>query len=188
MIVGIEGTIEHKEPTFVHVNTNGLIYEVFISLHSYGAITSDRVKLYTSHIIREDAQLLYGFIEKSEKVLFERLVKISGVGPRVGMAICSTFSASQFGEVIALGDINRLKKVPGIGPKSAGRILVELNGFDVELISSTDAPKSLAFSQASEALESLGFKKDKISKALSACSGDDTGSLVKEALKLLQTI
>jgi len=58
MIVGIEGSIEHKEPTFVHVNTSGLIYEVFISLHSYSAITGDRVKLYTSHIIREDAQLL----------------------------------------------------------------------------------------------------------------------------------
>ena len=81
-----------------------------------------------------------------------------------------------------------MKKVPGIGPKSAGRILVELNGFDVELITTSDAPKSQAFAQASEALESLGFKKDKISKALSACSGDSTASLVKEALKLLQTL
>ena len=96
MIVGIEGSIEHKEPTFIHVNTNGLIYEVFISLQSYSAITSERVKLQTSHIIRQDAQLLYGIIEKSEKVPFERLIKISGVGPKVGMAICSTFSASQF--------------------------------------------------------------------------------------------
>ena len=85
-------------------------------------------------------------------------------------------------------DINGVKKVPGIGPKSAGRILVELNGFDVELLSSSDEPKNQSYSQASEALESLGFKKDKITKALSACSGNDTSSLVKEALKLLQTI
>ena len=94
MIVGVEGTIEHKEPTFIHVNVNGLIYEVFISLQSYAAITKERVKLHTSHIIREDAQLLYGFVEKSEKLLFERLVKISGVGPKVAMAICSTFSGT----------------------------------------------------------------------------------------------
>ena len=187
MIVGIEGIIEHKEPTFVHVNTNGLIYEVFISLQSYGAINSERVKLFTSHIIREDAQLLYGFIDKSEKVLFARLIKISGVGPKVGMAICSTFSAQQFGEVIALGDINRLKKVPGIGPKSAGRILVELNGFDA-ILSEQDAASNPEASQASQALETLGFKKEQISKALSSCSATDTSGLVKEALKKLQKL
>lgn len=187
MIVGIEGSIEHKEPTFVHVNTNGLIYEVFISLQSYSALTQARVKLYTSHVIREDAQLLYGFIEKSEKILFERLIKISGVGPKVAMAICSTFSATQFGEVIALGDINRLKKVPGIGPKSAGRILVELNGFDV-ILSDQGSTSNPAFSEASQALESLGFKKEQISKTLSSCSATDTAGLVKEALKKLQKL
>jgi len=187
MIVGIEGTVEHKEPGFVHVNTNGLVYEVFISLQSFGALNSARVKLHTSHIIREDAQLLYGFIEKSEKVLFERLVKISGVGPKVAMAICSTFSASQFGEVIALGDINRLKKVPGIGPKSAGRILVELNGFDA-ILSESSSSANPAASEASQALEALGFKKEHIAKALSACSATDTSGLVKEALKKLQKL
>ncbi|MDA3945143.1 MAG: Holliday junction branch migration protein RuvA [Helicobacteraceae bacterium] len=187
MIVGIEGTIEHKEPTLVHVNTNGLVYEVFISLQSYGAITGERVKLHTSHIIREDAQLLYGFIEKSEKVLFERLVKISGVGPKVGMAICSTFTASQFGEVIATGDITRLKRVPGIGPKSAGRILVELNGFDA-VLSEEGSMANPAASEASMALESLGFKKEQIAKVLSICSATDTPGLVKEALKKLQTL
>ena len=187
MIVGIEGSIEHKEPTFVHVNTNGLIYEVFISLQSYGAISSERVKLFTSHVIREDAQLLYGFIEKSEKVLFERLIKISGVGPKVGMAICSTFSATQFGEVIALGDINRLKKVPGIGPKSAGRILVELNGFDA-ILSEQGTMSNPASSEASQALETLGFKKEHIAKVLSSCSANDTAGLVKEALKKLQKL
>ena len=166
MIVGIEGTIEHKEPTFVHVNVNGLIYEVFISLQSYAAITKERVKLHTSHVIREDAQLLYGFIDKSEKLLFERLVKISGVGPKVAMAICSSFSAAQFGEVIAGGNIAALKKVPGIGPKSAGRILVELNGFDAVLLEQGGASVNPAASEASMALESLGFKKEQISKVL----------------------
>lgn len=187
MIVGLKGVIEYKEPTFVHIEVSGVIYEVFISLQTFSALPKEQVKLFTSHIIREDAQLLYGFLEVSEKKMFERLIKISGVGPKVAMAICSTYTPIQFANVINNKDINGVKKVPGIGPKSAGRILVELNGFDVELVSSNE-PITRSFSEASEALESLGFKKDKISKALSACDGEDTASLVKGALKLLQTI
>jgi Holliday junction DNA helicase RuvA len=188
VIVGVRGKVIYKEPAFVHIDVSGVVYEVFISLQSFSALNSDEVKLFTSHIIREDAQLLYGFLEISEKKLFERLIKINGVGPKVAMAICSTYTPSQFGVVINNKDINGVQRVPGIGPKSAGRILVELSGFDVELISSSE-PKNLAVSQASEALESLGFKKDKISKALSSCSGsNDTATLVKEALKLLKTI
>ena len=185
MIVGIEGAIEYKDPSLVHLNVHGLVYEVFISLHSYGAISSDRVKLFTSHIIREDAQLLYGFFEASEKVLFERLIKISGVGPKVALAICSTFTPSQFAAIIAANDITGLKRVPGIGPKSAGRILVELSGFDVELVQQS-TPQSLASGEAAQALESLGFKKEQVAKVLAQCSSDDTASLVKEALKKLQ--
>ncbi len=188
MIVGLKGKIEYKEPSFAHVDVNGVIYEVFISLQSFSALNSGDVNFFTTHIIREDAQLLYGFLDISEKKLFERLIKISGVGPKVAMAICSTYTPLQFANVINNKDINGVKKVPGIGPKSAGRILVELNGFDVDLISSTGKPKNHSFNEASQALESLGFKKDKISKALSECSNKDTASLVKEALKYLQTI
>ncbi|MBU1658813.1 Holliday junction branch migration protein RuvA [bacterium] len=187
MIVGLKGKIEYKEPAFVHVEVSGVVYEVFISLQTFSALSNNEVKLFTSHIIREDAQLLYGFLDVSEKKLFERLVKINGVGPKVAMAICSTYTPSQFAAVINNKDINGVKKVPGIGPKNAGRILVELNGFDMELIS-VATPQNRAFSEACEALESLGFKKDKIIKALGTCKSDDTASLVKEALKLLQTL
>jgi Holliday junction DNA helicase RuvA len=124
----------------------------------------------------------------SEKLLFLRLIKISGVGPKVAMAICSTFSTGQFASIIAANDISGLKRVPGIGPKSAGRILVELNGFDVELVSSTQGSVSSASTEAALALESLGFKKEQIASALSSCDGDDTASLVKEALKKLQKL
>ena len=189
MIVGVNGNIVHKEPSFVHVNVNGLVYEVFISLQTFGALGKNEVSLFTSQIIREDASLLFGFIDMSEKKMFSRLIKINGVGPKVAMAICSTYTPSQFATVVNNKDVNGVKKVPGIGPKSAGRILVELNGFSEEILASGDTPSaSLAFSEATEALESLGFKKDKISKALSACEGDDTASLVKGALKLLQTV
>ena len=189
MIVGVHGKIIYKEPSVVHVNVGGIVYEVFISLHTFSALPKEDVSLFTTHIIREDAQLLFGFIDMAEKKMFARLIKINGVGPKVAMAICSTYTPSQFATVINNKDVNGVKKVPGIGPKSAGRILVELNGFDAEILGdNTSSSSSLAFNEASEALEALGFKKDKISKALSACEGDDTASLVKGALKLLQTI
>lgn len=189
MIVGLKGDIVYKEPAFVHIDVQGVVYEVFISLQTFSALGKERVSLLTTHIIREDAQLLFGFLEMDERKMFERLIKISGVGPKVAIAICSTYTPSQFATVINNKDITGVKKVPGIGPKSAGRILVELGGFSEEILASGTTPtSSRAFSEAMEALESLGFKKDKISKALSACEGDDTASLVRGALKLLQTV
>lgn len=189
MIVGLKGALEYKEPSFVHINVQGVVYEVFISLQTFSAITKENVSLFVTQVIREDASLLFGFLEMSEKKMFARLLKINGVGPKVAIAICSTYTPSQFATVITNKDLNGVKKVPGIGPKSAGRILVELSGFSEELIVDATLPSaSLAFREALEALESLGFKKEKISKALSACEGEDTASLVKGALKLLQTI
>lgn len=188
MIVGLRGRVIEKEPVFVHIEVSGVIYEVFISLQTFSALRDDEVRLFTTHIIREDAQLLYGFLEKSEKMLFERLIKINGVGPKVAMAICSTYTPSQFGVVINNNDVKAIQRVPGIGPKSAGRILVELNGFDADILESKNESNTKIFEQASEALESLGFKKDTISKVLSQCKATDTATLVKEALKLLQTI
>lgn len=187
MIVGLEGIIEYKEPTLVHLNVNGIVYEVFISLHSYASLSGERCKLYTTHIVREDAQQLYGFSQKSEKILFEGMLKINGIGPKAALAICSTFTPEQFAGIISSKDVNALKKVPGIGPKSAARIMVELAGFDAVLLSSGPSVSSAA-SEASMALESLGFKREQIAKALSASSATDTASLVKEALKQLQKL
>lgn len=192
MIVGLRGDVVYKEPNVVHIDVQGVVYEVFISLQTFSAMPKEKIKLFTSQIFREDAQLLFGFLDMAEKKMFERLIKINGVGPKVAMAICSTYTPSQFAVVINNSDINGVKKVPGIGPKSAGRILVELNGFDTELLQHWDqngvGAHTQAYAQASEALEALGFKKEKISKALSSIEGDDTASLVKGALKLLQTI
>jgi len=187
MIVGLKGTVQYKEPSFVHLDVNGVVYEVFISLQTFASLVQNHVELYTAQIIREDAHLLFGFNDMSEKKMFLRLIKISGVGPKVAMAICSTYTPSQFATVINNKDMNGVKKVPGIGPKSAGRILVELAGFDEEILKSNQSAssESLAFSQATEALEALGFKKDKIAKVLSSCQNSDTAGLVKEALKLL---
>lgn len=189
MIVGIEGRIEHKTPTSIHVNVSGLIYEVFVSLQTYGALGVDQVKLHVAHIIREDAQMLYGFHASGEKMMFERLIKISGVGPRVAMAICSTFAPADFARVVQNGDVSMLKRVPGIGPKSAGRILVELSGFDAQLGGVSVSPQSQASGEAQLALESLGFKKEQVAKVLAGCdASSDTATLVKAALKQLQSL
>ena len=189
MIVGLKGVVDHKEPNVVYVDVHGVVYEVFISLQTFSAL-KEHVYLHTVHIVREDAELLYGFASKAEKALFERLIKINGVGPKVAMAICSTYTPQQFASIISSNDVAGVKRVPGIGPKSAGRILVELNGFDAELLESSQnsEPKGKAHAEATEALEALGFKKEQISKALSQCSSEDTASLVKEALKYLKTI
>lgn len=184
MIVGIEGTVERKDPTFIHVNVSGLIYEVFISINTSNTIVDKQVKLYTTHIIREDAQLLFGFSDMNEKKMFDTLIRINGVGPKVGLAICSTFSPETFARVVSSKDVGMLKRVPGIGPKSASRILVELAGF---IVDGEESEISSAMSEAVMALESLGFKKEHIRKALNGCSGD-TSTMVKEGLKKLQRL
>lgn len=183
MLVGIEGIIERKEPTFLHINVNGLTYEVLVSLNTSSTIKTEEVKLFLSQIIREDAQILVGFLEKEEQKIFDTLLKINGVGAKVALAVCSTFTPSRFAEVISSKDVNMLKKVPGIGPKSAGRILIELEDFifNNPSISTNDN----SYSDAILALESLGFKKDAIQKAIKGCKGD-TSSLVKQGLKNLQ--
>jgi Holliday junction DNA helicase RuvA len=185
MIVGLIGNIDHKEPTLLHLETQGVIYEVFISLHTYSTLNNTHVRLHISHIIREDAQQLYGFAQKSEKTLFEGMLKINGIGPKAALAICSTFTPEQFAGIISSKDVNALKKVPGIGPKSAARIMVELAGFDAVLLQG-DLTITSASTEALMALESLGFKKDQIITVLAKCSGTDTATLVKEALKQLQ--
>jgi holliday junction DNA helicase RuvA len=187
MIIGLEGIIEYKEPSLVHLNVNNVIYEVFISLHTYSTIGSEKTRLHIHHIIREDAQQLYGFAQKSEKILFDGMLKINGIGPKAALAICSTFTPEQFAGIISSKDINALKKVPGIGPKSASRIMVELAGFDAILLNSGPMASSAA-TEASMALESLGFKKEQIAKALSMSHATDTATLVKDALKQLQKL
>jgi len=185
MIVGIEGTIERKEPTFVHLNVNGIIYEVNISLNTSNGIGKDRVKLLVTQIIREDANLLFGFLEMNEKKMFDTLIKINGVGPKVAMATCSTFIPTTFSRVVADKDVSLLKRVPGIGPKAASRILVELADFIVD--ANEDSMVASGMSDAILALESLGFKKEHIRKALTGATGD-TASLVKQGLKKMQRL
>jgi len=187
MIVGIEGTIEHKEPTHIHLYVGGIIYEIQVSLNTSAHLKKgDKVRLHITQILREDADLLFGFAELNEKRMFDTLLKINGVGPKVAQAVCSTFSPETFAKVVAAKDVALLKRVPGIGPKAASRILVELAEFIVEGEGATDSAAQDQH-EAILALESLGFKKEAIRKALNGESGD-TATLVKVALKKLQRL
>ena len=183
MIIAIDGEIVKKDPTFLHVKTNsGFTYRVNVSLFCSSSVSLGEISLHVTQIIREDANNLYGFKQSDEKRVFDTLVKVNGVGPSTALAVCSTMSPSEFATSLTSNSVEAFKKVPGIGPKSAKRILVELSDFELQSDSSS---VNSYINDTIIALESLGFKKERIKKVLSTCSGTDTSSLIKEALKKL---
>lgn len=193
MIIAIEGEIFSKEPTRMGIKCAGLVYEVFVSLQTSQQIQAnigEKLTLHITQIIREDAQMLFGFLELLEKSLFERLIKINGVGPKVAMAILSTYTPQTFAKVVESNDIKSMQRVPGIGPKSAGRILVELSGWSLDLAQENNISiaKDSNLHQVILALESLGYKNDVIAKVTKGLENNDVGAMVKAALKRLQTL
>lgn len=193
MIIALEGEIFIKEPTRVALKCAGVVYEVFVSLQTSNQIKAkvgENLTLHITHIIREDAQLLFGFVELIEKSLFERLIKINGVGPKVAIAILSTYNPQTFAKIVESNDIKSMQRVPGIGPKSAGRILVELSGWSLELTQSDNikVAEDSNLHQVILALESLGYKSDWIAKATQGLENAEVSEMVKAALKRLQTL
>ncbi len=183
MIIAINGKIVKKEPTFLHVECNsGLVYKVSVSLYCSTEVTLGEISLHVTQIIREDANNLYGFVNSDEKRVFDTVVKVNGIGPSIALAVCSTMNPAEFANALSSNSVASFQKVPGIGPKSAKRILVELSDFELE---SSSLGANSSINEAVMALESLGFKKDRIKKVLSTCRGEDTSSLIKEALKKL---
>ena len=183
MIKAIEGVITQKMPAFVVLKTaSGISYGLFISLFCSAKLeTGAKVELKTTQIIREDTNLLYGFLDASEQKMFEILIKLNGIGASTAMAICSSLTPGAFNTAVVSGDAAALQSVPGIGPKSARRIIAELG--DAKLIADEAVPSYQ--NEALMALETLGFKRDKIVKILGDCKGENTGEIVKEALKKL---
>ena len=178
MIYAIKGEVFEKSEGKVEVFTNsGIVYEINVSLLTFARIERREVFFYISEVIKENEYTLYGFLEKEEKKIFDALLKINGVGPKVALGILSTLTPYEFIEVIKNNDLNKLKKVPGIGPKSAKRILIEMGEFELENINSE-------LTQAIIALENLGFKKSDIIKVLEGEKGK-VEELIKKALKKL---
>ena len=188
MIIGLKGRIRKKELSFCDVETAaGLIYRVFISLNCYSLIKTSEVEFLITQIIKEDGHFLYGFLEPGEKTMFEMLLKVSGIGAKSAMAVCSSFLPAEFARVLELKDLATITKVPGIGKKTASLILVELGEFDFAS-TALAADLSPVAAQASSALISLGFKKEAVAKVLSACKADKLEDLVKEALAKLTKV
>ncbi len=128
MIAYVRGVLDHKEPSRLVVDVNGIGYEIFVPLSTYQKLPAlgDQVKLFTHHHVREDAVNLYGFLSSEEKEVFELVLTISGVGVKVALSILSAMTVDVFRRSIAQGDMRTLTKIPGIGKKSAERMVLEL--------------------------------------------------------------
>lgn len=127
MIAYIRGKVDQLEPTFVVLDCQGIGYFIHISLHTYSVIQSkSEIKIFTHFQVREDAQMLYGFIDVHEKKLFELLISVSGIGGNTAMMILSGIGIDELQLAIQQEDINTLKRIKGIGSKTAGRIVLEL--------------------------------------------------------------
>ncbi|WP_411710159.1 Holliday junction branch migration protein RuvA [Helicobacter marmotae] len=192
MIVGLRGVVCVLEPMRIEIDVGGVIYGVQMSFNATNALRAElegnaqkAVQILCVHIIREDAHLLFGFVRDIERQTFERLLKINGVGPKVALAILSTYSPEQFAHIVANKDIDALKKVPGVGHKGAGKIMIDVAGFFAELLESAPVYNDLKH-EASLALQSLGFKENEIAKMLDGIELTSVSEIVKEALKRLK--
>ncbi|MBL1231293.1 MAG: Holliday junction branch migration protein RuvA [Vicingaceae bacterium] len=193
MIAQIKGRLIEKTPTYVIIDCNGVGYQINISLNTYSKIDADELcLLYTHMIVREDAQLLYGFKDKSERELFRLLISVSGVGSATAMMILSSLTASEIKGAISTGDVNTLKGVKGIGAKSAQRIIIDLRDkigkvgeSDINFAVSNNTIKDEALS----ALIMLGFAKKPaeiaLNKILTVSEDMSVEQLIKQTLKSL---
>jgi Holliday junction DNA helicase RuvA len=190
MIARLTGLLAEKSPPYVLVDVNGVGYEVqvpmstFYNLPELGA----KVTLLTQFIVREDAQLLYGFLTAVERESFRELIKISGVGPRIALALLSGLSSNELAQAVAAQDTSRLVKVPGIGKKTAERLLLELKGKIAPALANTPGFAAVSDKQADilQALIALGYSDKEAQAALKALPPDvSVSDGIKQALKSL---
>jgi Holliday junction DNA helicase RuvA len=170
MIAHIKGRLIEKTPTYVVIDCNGVGYELKISLNTFSKLgDSELCSLHTHFVVREDAQLLYGFKETSERELFRLLISVSGVGSATAMMILSSLSSNEIKQAILNSDVNVLKSVKGIGAKSAERIIIDLRDKIGKVEGTTIISNPLSNTVKDEALSALvmlGFAKNSAEKAL----------------------
>lgn len=197
MISRIEGILIQKKPPLLELNVNGLYYEILAPMGTFYGLTDlqSRVLLFTHLVIREDAHQLYGFTTAHERDLFRTLIKINGVGPKLGLTILSGMSAEQFFECVSLEDADQLVRIPGIGKKTAQRLLIEikdkLKDLDMPFSDQHHDPTThhapSASTDALAALTALGYKPKDAQKALKAIDKEhqDSEQMIKDALQWL---
>ena len=191
MIGKLSGILSEKNPPQVLVDCQGVGYEVdvpmstFYNLPAVGA----PVSLLTHFVVREDAQILYGFASAEERTAFRQLIKISGVGPRMALGVLSGLSVAELAQAITLQEAGRLVKIPGIGKKTAERLLLELKGkMGSDLGLSPSAQIHSAQNDIMQALMTLGYSDKEASAAFKQLPSEiGVSEGIKQALKALAT-
>ena len=195
MIGRIQGILLRKEPPAMLVDVAGVGYEIEAPMATFYDLPAqgETVILHTHLVVREDAHLLFGFSTESQRGLFRSLIKVSGVGPRVALAILSTLSAAEFALCVANNDIPTLTRVPGIGKKTAERLIIEMRDKlgEADLATPVAATPGGAVlptdptSEAVSALIALGYKPQEASRLVRSVPGADlsTEEIIRLALK-----
>jgi len=199
MISYLEGTLIEKSPTRVVLDVNGVGYEVNIPLSTYERLGSpgDRIKILTYFHVRDDAMQLYGFVSPGERSLFVQLLSVSGIGPKVAQSILSGTSVEDFRRWVVTQNIGALTAIPGIGKKTAERLVVELKdklagpeAGPVERFLEAEQVEPTVWEEALLALTSLGYQRPEAKKALEKVIREKPGKLSVEELikRALKTI
>jgi holliday junction DNA helicase RuvA len=198
MIGRLKGTLLEKQAPRLLLDVNGVGYEVEVPMTTLYRLPElgQSVTLHTHFVVREDAQLLYGFFEKAERELFRQLIKVNGVGPKMALAILSGMEGAEFVRCVQDHDINTLVKLPGVGKKTAERLLVEMQDRLKEFsqwlpqLPSTmpttgKRTEKIEISEAESALIALGYRPQEAAKAIAALNTDGLRSedIIKQALR-----
>jgi Holliday junction DNA helicase RuvA len=184
MIGRLSGVLLEKSPPQVLVDCQGVGYEVDVPMSTFYNLphTGERVTLFTHYVVREDAHLLFGFGSSSERAVFRQLIKITGIGARMALSILSGMTIADLAQAVTLQEAGRLVKVPGIGKKTAERLLLELKGklgADIGVVAG--APRDDTQADVLNALLALGYS-DK--EALAAIKNMPAGTSVSDGIKL----
>lgn len=203
MIDYVRGTLAELTPTYAIVEAGGVGYEINIALPTYSALAGKEkkeevVKLVTREVIREDDHLLYGFITRGERELFDALTSVSGIGPNTGRMIMSGYTAAEIRQVIATGNVKALSNIKGLGSKTAQRIIVELKDRVLKIdlgdnLGSVAAAETITpmggqlgeiKQEAISALSMLGFPAAPAGKVVDKLLKDDPTLTVEKVIKL----
>jgi holliday junction DNA helicase RuvA len=191
MIAQLNGKLIEKNPTELVIDCGGVGYDVKISLNTYTNIgTSEAIRVFTKLIVREDAQILYGFATKEEREMFNYLISVSGIGPNIAMVMLSSMVPEEIAYAIQTEDVVTIQGIKGIGAKTAQRVILDLKGKVMKIaggIENSGASNNTNRFDALTALVSLGFDKKAAEKAIDKVDSGDLAVeiLIKEALKVL---
>ena len=194
MIGRIRGILLEKQAPYLLLDVQGVGYEIQASLTTFFELPDidQPATLHTHFVVREDAQLLYGFSSLAERQLFRELIKVNGVGPKMALAILSGMNAAEFVNCVKSKDIATLVRLPGVGKKTAERLVVEMHDRVEKWALASDTAVasqqgSGAVQEAESALVSLGYKEPEAAKMIAAVSSDNkaasSAELIRAALK-----